>query len=171
MGCFRLFCCFWVIWIQQPGYAQMPVFNSDFNRCSQEISTKGELADSLRVMGIVDRAYDIQGTRVIEYYEMNTSRFVGFAGDTTKFELRRLPYLSRTPMMRRFVREFGPETAHDIREGLLVPGILMQDIVTLYGWPKKRRRENGLRTWIYEDFELQFDGQKLVNATDFRSGS
>jgi len=148
--------------------AQLPVYNSDF-RLSPGIQTKGELGDSLRIMGIVDRAYDVQGARVIEYYEMNTARFLGFAGDTTQFDLKRLPYLSRSPMMRRLVKQFGPATAHDIRQGKFMPGILRKDILSIHGWPNKRRREDGKVLWIYDHIVLTFKRNIL---TEFmRQGS
>jgi hypothetical protein len=130
---------------------------------------KGELGDSLRIMGIVDRTYEIQGVKVIEYYAMNTSEFLGFAGDTTQFNLKKLPYLCRTPMMRRLVKQFGPATAHDIRQGKFVNGILQKDILTMHGWPKKRKRENGTEMWLYEDVLLEFRKNTLIKAT--QSGS
>jgi hypothetical protein len=158
-----------IVTVQLTG--QLPVYNSDFKRCSHEIQTKGELADSLRLMGVVDRSYEVQGAKVIEYYEMSTTSFLGFAGDTTQFDLRKLPYLSRTPMMRRFVRQFGPEVAHDIRQGEFVEGMDMKDVVELHGWPKKRIRENGDRVWRYPDFELRFNKKELVAVTKNPKGS
>jgi len=143
--------------------AQLPMYNSDF-RLSRNITSKGELGDSLRIMGIVDRTYRVHGAMVIEYYEMNTAKFLGFAGDTSRFELRRLPYLRRTPMMRRLVQEFGPAIAHDIRQGKFVPGILKKDIQVMRGWPKKRKRQNGHTIWKYDDLVLKFEGQILVQV-------
>lgn len=125
---------------------------------------KGELGDSLRIMGIVDRTYEIQGQKVIEYYSMNTAEFLGFAGDTTQFRLKSLPYLSRTPMMRRLVKEFGPANAHDIKQGKFINGMLQKDILTMHGWPKKRKRENGIEMWLYDDVRLEFKKKTLVNV-------
>jgi len=150
---------------------QLAIYNSDFRQCSPAIRTKGELADSLRLMGVVDRVYEIQGSKVTEYYAMNTAEFLGFAGDTNKFDLKRLPYLNRTPMMRRFVRTYGPETAHDIRHGTLLPGMLMQDIVTLHGWPERRKKIKGESVWTYENFELRFYRQTLAEVIRTPSGS
>jgi len=141
--------------------AQLPMYNSDF-RLSKHIRSKGELGDSLRIMGIVDRTYRVQGAMVIEYYEMNTARFLGFAGDTSQFDLVRLPYLRRTPMMKRLVRQFGPATAHDIRQGKLIPGILKKDIQLMCGWPDKRTRQDGKSIWVYDDISLKFEDGVLT---------
>jgi hypothetical protein len=129
---------------------------------SISIRSKGELGDSLRIMGIVDREYEIEGARVIEYYERSTAKFLGFAGDTTRFELKKLPYLSRTPMMRRLVKQFGPATAHDIRQGLFVNGILQKDILEMHGWPNKRKREGSKLYWDYDDVLLTFEKGRLT---------
>jgi hypothetical protein len=122
-------------------------------------------------MGVVDRSYEVQGAKVIEYYDMSTTSFLGFAGDTTQFDLKKLPYLSRTPMMRRFVKQFGPEIAHDIRQGDFVIGMDMRDVVELHGWPKKRTRESGQRVWKYPDFELRFEKKELVDVAKNPKGS
>jgi hypothetical protein len=157
-----------VMSIQQLPFAQLPIYNSDF-KLSRSIRSKGDFGDSLRLMGIVDRTYEIQGSKVIEYYEMNTARFLGFAGDTMQFNLRKLPYLSRTPTMRRLVKQFGPATAHDIRQGKFVPGILQKDILEMYSWPKKRKREGKKTLWIYETVVLEFEKGVLTQFT--RQGS
>ena len=141
--------------------AQLPVYNSDF-KLMPGVQTKGELGQALHIMGIVDRSYTIQGTSVIEYYEMNTARFLGFAGDTTLFDLNKLPYLSRTPMMRRLVKQFGPTTAHDIRQGKFVPGILQKDILTIHSWPNKRKRQDRKTIWMYDHVVLEFEGRELI---------
>ena len=148
--------------------AQLPIYNSDF-KMSKRIRSKGELGDSLKIMGIVDRTYEVQGAKVIEYYEMNTAKFLGFAGDTTKFDLRKLPYLSRTPMMKRLVKQFGPVTAHDIRQGRFLPGILKKDVLSIHGWPQKRKREKGQLIWMYDDVTLYFKGNTLTEFV--RQGS
>jgi hypothetical protein len=142
--------------------AQLPIYNSDFKYC-KGIQTKGELADLLGIMGIVDRTYEIRGARVIEYYEMSTAKFLGFAGDTTQFDLKRLPYLSRTGMMKRLVKQFGPETAHDIRQGKFVAGMLQKDILAIHGWPAKRKKEDGMMRWTYDDIILTFEKKKLAD--------
>jgi hypothetical protein len=93
---------------------------------------------------------------------MNTARFLGFAGDTTLFDLNKLPYLSRTPMMRRLVKQFGPITAHDIRQGKFVPGMLQKDILTIHSWPNKRKRQDRKTIWMYDHVVLEFEGRELI---------
>jgi hypothetical protein len=142
-------------------YAQLPIYNSDF-KLLPGVQTKGELGQALHVMGIVDRTYTVQGASVIEYYEMNSARFLGFAGDTSLFDLAKLPYLSRTPMMKRLVRQFGPQTAHDIRQGKFVPGMLQKDVLAIHSWPNKRRREKGKTIWTYDEVVLEFERKELT---------
>lgn len=144
--------------------AQLPVYDADLVRMP-DIQTKGEFAQQLKVMGVVDRTYEIRGVKVIEYYEMNTARFLGFAGDTTQFDIRKMPYFSRSALMRRLVRQFGPATAHDIRQGLLLEGIRQKDILTIYGWPRKRKRLDGRPLWEYDKFTLQFENGILAVIT------
>jgi hypothetical protein len=117
----------------------------------------------------VDRTYDVQGVNVIEYYEMNSAQFLGFAGDTTKFDFGQLPYLNRTPMMRRLVKQFGAVQAHDIRQGKFMQGILQKDILEMHGWPEKKKREGKKVTWIYDEVVLEFEDGILTQFT--RQGS
>lgn len=152
-------------------FSQLPIYNADFKMTSDAIRTKGEFADSLKIMSVVDRTYEIEGAKVIEYYERSSARFLGFAGDTTQFELRRLPYLTRTPMMRRLVKQFGPAFAHDIRQGAFHQGMQLRDVIELHGWPDNRRREGRKKIWTYDDFVLTFEKRELVNVVKTQKGS
>lgn len=126
------------------------------------LMTKGELADSLNIWGIVDRMYYVQGTMVIEYYEMNSGKFLGFAGDTSRFDFEKMPYFRQSPVMRRLVRNYGPMKAHRILQGHLIAGLPKNDVLDLLGQPQKRKKVDGQRVWIYPEMKVFFENGELV---------
>ena len=143
--------------------AQLPMYDANFTH-RPELQTKGDLAGDQDVWGMVDRMYYIKKAMVIEYYEMNTGRLVGFAGDTTQFDLRKMQYFSRSPLMKRLVKAHGAYRAHSIYSGNIVTGISDKDVIEILGKPADKDKRDGIHIWTYDGLVLHLDKRKVIKV-------
>lgn len=146
-------------------YAQLPMFDANLKR-APHLMTKGELADSMGIMGVTGILTRVQGAMVIEYFETNTGAFLGFAGDTTQFDWRKMKLFRRVPVMRRLVKDYGPVRTLEIYRGKLVPGLSERDIFEIKGRADKVSRKDGAEMWIYGSDTLIFRKNKLEGIQD-----
>lgn len=142
-------------------WAQLPMFDANLNY-TPHIITKGELADSMGVMGVTDVMNRVQGAMVIEYYASNTGDFLGFAGDTSQFDWYKLPVIQRIPVMRRLVKVYGPVKTLRIYRGELVPGLSKRDVIEIMGKPEKKKQRRGKQYWTYPEFTLVLENNSVT---------
>jgi len=99
---------------------------------------------------LLQQMYKIQGTNVVELYEMGGDKWYGFVGDTSKFNVAKLPFFKKDGI-KKLVKKHSLPIAVGIYQKEARVGMTKEELELAIGSPQsiKKVEENDL--YIYPD--------------------
>ena len=142
----------------------LKIFDKDII-AQNDVKTIGQFLEKVGVKESEMSNYEINGESILELYNKENGQFVGFVGDTSKFDYHKLKYFKQNKRLNYLVGKFGNPWADYIYQKKISIGMTKEMALESWGKPKDINTTitETLRSeqWVYDD------GQYLYFENDF----
>lgn len=118
-------------------------------KAHDDVNSINMFKEKLGVKEIGQDNYELNGEWITELYDKRTGEFIGFQGDTTKFDFHKLKYLKRSKRLSYLIGKYSQPYADRIFQHKVWVGMSKDEAIESWGKPKD------INTTITENMERE----------------